>query len=145
MKRAHQLGLGFAVHKDFVHYVKEFNPISERLSTIGLNKNPMNLFIINIHAPTECKKDMKKGIFYKETIKILDEIPKNTIKIIIGDCDSKIGKESMFIPTIRLQSLRESCNNNGSRANLLASSRNITISSTTSTYKDPQAHMEITE
>lgn len=43
-----------------------------------LNTNPMNLFITNIHAPTEFKEDVKKDIFYKETKIVLDEAPKNT-------------------------------------------------------------------
>lgn len=38
---------------------------------------------------------------------------KNTIKIIIGDCNAKIGKETMFTPTIGLQSLHKRGNDNG--------------------------------
>lgn len=121
-----------------MQYVKEFNPISERISTIRLNTNPINLFIINVHAPTECQEDtcIEKDILYEEITKVFDESPKNTIKVVIGDCNAKIGKETMFAPTIGLQSLHERSNNNGQRLITFASSRNMTISSTTFSQKD---------
>lgn len=130
--------MGFAVHKNFVRHVKEFNPISERISTIRLNTNPINLCIINAHAPTECKEDIEKDIFYEEITKVFDELPKNTIKVIIGDFNAKIGKERMFVPTIGLQSLHGRSNNNGHRLITFASSRNVIISSTTFPHKDIQ-------
>ncbi|XP_025407600.1 craniofacial development protein 2-like [Sipha flava] len=136
MDRIHQLGVGFAVHKNFVRYVKEFNPISERISTTRLDTNPMNLFIINVHAPTEVKEDIEKDIFYEELAKIFDESLRNTIKVIIGDCNAKIGKETMFIPKIGLQSTHERSNNNGQRLIIFASLRNMTISSTIFPHKD---------
>lgn len=47
----------------------------------------MNIFIINVHAPTENKTD--KNEFYEELSRIYDEAPGNTIKIIVSDCNAK--------------------------------------------------------
>lgn len=94
MERVHQLGVEFAVYKNLVRYVKEFNPISERRSTIRLNTNPINLFIINVHVPTECKEDnIEKDIFYEEITKVFYELRKNTTTVIISDFNTKIGKD----------------------------------------------------
>jgi len=73
MEKVHQLGVGFAVYKNLVRYVKELNLISERRSTIRLNTNPIHLFIINVHVPAECKEDIE-DIFYEEITKVFYEL-----------------------------------------------------------------------
>ncbi|KAF0702148.1 craniofacial development protein 2-like, partial [Aphis craccivora] len=103
----HQFGTGFAVHKSLLSAIKEFNPISERVCTIKLNTKPMNIFIINIHAPTENKDETDKDEFFEEVTTIYDEAPGNTIKIIVGDCNAKLGKEPAFRPTIGMHSAHE--------------------------------------
>ncbi|CAI6371536.1 unnamed protein product [Macrosiphum euphorbiae] len=108
----HQFGTGFAVHKNLLSSVKEFNPISERVCTIKLNTKPMNMFIINIHAPTENKDEIDKDEFFEEVATIYDEAPGNTIKIKVGDCNAKLGKEPSFRPTIEMHSVHEISNNN---------------------------------
>lgn len=75
----------------------------------------MNLVIINIHEPIECKEDMEKDIFYKKTKIVLVEAPKNTIQVIIGDYNATIKMEKILIPTVRLKSLHERTSSRGQR------------------------------
>uniref|UniRef100_A0A2S2QMB7 Craniofacial development protein 2 n=1 Tax=Sipha flava TaxID=143950 RepID=A0A2S2QMB7_9HEMI len=133
---SHQFGVGFAVNKDYEMCVKEFNPVSERICTIRLDTEPLNMFIINIHAPTEGKEDLIKEEFYEEITEIYDRAPKNTVRILIGDFHAKIGRETIYRPTIGLHSAHEQSNDNGQRSIAFATSRNMTISSTFFPHKD---------
>lgn len=65
MNSTHQFDIGLALHKDYQFCVKEFNPVSECICKIRLGIKPFNIFIINIHAPTECKEAIMK----EETMK----------------------------------------------------------------------------
>jgi hypothetical protein len=132
----HHFGTGFALHKDYEFCVKEFNPVSERICTIRLDTKPFNIFIINIHAPTECKEEILKEEFYEEVTEVYDSAPRNTVRIIIGDFNAKIGRESLLRPTIGLHSAHEQSNDNGQRVVAFAASRNMTISSTFFPHKN---------
>jgi len=50
MENTHHFGSGFAVHKTLVPYIKDFNPISERILMLTINTSPINICIINGHA-----------------------------------------------------------------------------------------------
>ncbi|XP_015187529.1 PREDICTED: uncharacterized protein LOC107072264 [Polistes dominula] len=63
--------------------------------------------IFNVHAPTEDKKDEVKDGFYKELERVVDQLPKNYMKIVVGDFNAKIGNEEFFIQTIGPESLHE--------------------------------------
>jgi hypothetical protein len=51
------------------------------------------------------------------------------MKILFGDFNAKVGKEDIFKPTIRNQSLHELSNDNGFRAVNFATSKNLTVKS----------------
>jgi len=89
-----------------------------------------------VHALTENKDETHKGEFYEDIATIYDEAPGNTIKIILGDCNAKLEKETLFIPTIGIHSAHKISNNNGQRLINFAISRKMTISSTTFPHKD---------
>jgi hypothetical protein len=136
MDDSRQFGMGFAVHKDYEICVKKFNSVFEHIRTIRLDTKPLSTFIINIHAPTECKEDIIKDEFYEEITEIYDRAPKNMMRIVIGDFNAKIGRETIYKPAIGLYSIHEQSNDNGQRSKAFATSRNMTISSTIFPYKD---------
>jgi hypothetical protein len=59
--------------------------------------------------------DDVKGSFYEELEHVFDKFPKNRMKILLGDCNAKVGREDIFKPTIGNGSLHESSNDNGVR------------------------------
>jgi len=61
---------GFAIHKNLLSSIREFNPIFERVCTKKLNTKPINIFIINMYAPTENKDETDKDKFYEELTRI---------------------------------------------------------------------------
>jgi hypothetical protein len=58
-----------------------------------------------------------------------DEIPRNDIKIILGDCNAKIGKEVTYRPAIGTHSRHETSNENGRRVVDFTLGKNMCISS----------------
>jgi len=58
-----------------------------------------------VHAPSEEKSDDSKDSFYKELEKVFDHFPKYHMKILLGDFNTKVGKENILKPTIGNESL----------------------------------------
>jgi len=63
-------------------------------------------------------------------------LPNDKPKIVLGDFNAKIGKESIYKPTIRSESLHEITNNNGNKLITFATARNMIISITYFPYKN---------
>lgn len=68
----------------------------------------MNIYIINVHATAENTDEKDKDDFYDELSRIYDDAPGNVVKIVVGDCNAKIRKETLFMPTIGTQSAHHS-------------------------------------
>jgi exonuclease III len=59
-----------------------------------------NIIVLNVHAPTEYKIYDIKDRFYEELEQVFDKLPKNHMKILLGDFNAKVGREDIFKPTI---------------------------------------------
>jgi hypothetical protein len=46
---------------------------------------------------------------------VFDKFPKCHMKILLGDCNAKVGRKDIFKPTIGNESLHETSNDNGVR------------------------------
>jgi hypothetical protein len=55
----------------------------------------------------EDKSDDTKDRFYKELGHVFDQFLKYYRKILFGNVNAKVGREDIFKPTIRIESLRE--------------------------------------
>mgnify|MGYP005985764973 CR=1 FL=1 len=96
-----------------------------------------NLFVLNIHPPTEEKEDDVKDALYEEMDRVIDKIPKRDIIIIImGDANAKVGREEIYKEIVGKHSKHEESNNNGLRLIELAIERNMKIVSTQFQRKD---------
>lgn len=131
----HAFGCGFAVHESLEPYVKEFNPISERISLIRVDTKPLNIILVCVHAPTETGEENMKDAFYEDLSQIYDKLPGNVIKLVIGDLNANCGKETHFMPMIGKKSLHETSNGNGLRLISFAAAKDMIISSTTFPHK----------
>jgi hypothetical protein len=83
-----------------------------------------------MHAPSEDKSDDSKDSFYEELCQVFDQFPRYHIKILLGDFNGKVGRENIFKPTIRNESLHPDSNDNGVRIVNLATSKNPVVKST---------------
>jgi hypothetical protein len=63
------------------------------MSYIILRSCWCHIVVLNIHVPTENKIDDVKGSFYDELERVFDKFPKYRVKILLGDFNTKVGKE----------------------------------------------------
>jgi hypothetical protein len=105
-----------------------------------------------VHAPSEDKSDDSKDSFYEELEQVFDNFPRYHMKIILGDFNAKVGRENIFKPKIRNESLHQVSNDNGVRTINVATSKNLVKSTMfphrnihkyTWTSPDGQAHNQI--
>jgi len=64
IEHIHRLGTGFAIHESIIYTIKEFRDVSPRICTLTLATDNFDLVLINTHAPTEDKDEIKKELFY---------------------------------------------------------------------------------
>ncbi|XP_055375918.1 craniofacial development protein 2-like [Condylostylus longicornis] len=134
-ERKHELGTGFVLMNRARHLVIDFKEENPRMCCLRLKGKFFNTSIINVHAQTEDKSDEEKEEFYEELEKIYDNCPKNDIKIIIGDCNAKIGHKNTYNNQIGQFSMHEQTNDNGKRLIFFAASKNMLIASTMFKHK----------
>ena len=77
-----------------------FNPVDKRICSLRIRGKFFNYTLINVHAPTEDKESKDKDIFYEKLAKVYDEAPNRDIKIMLGDFNAKVGRESIYGRTI---------------------------------------------
>jgi hypothetical protein len=118
------------VHKGIISAVKRVEFVSDRMSYITLGGPWCHIIVLNVHAPTEDKTDDVKDSFYEELERAFDKFPKYHMKILLGDFQTKAGREDIFKPTIGNESLHEISNYNGVRLVNFATSKNLRVKST---------------
>jgi hypothetical protein len=130
----HELGTGFVVHKRITSAVKRVEFVSDRMSYIILRGHWCHIIVLNAHAQTRDKNGVVKDCFYEELECVFDKFPKYHKKILLGDCNAKVGREDIVKPTIWNESLHEISNNNGVRVVNFSTSKNRTVKSTVFTH-----------
>lgn len=123
-------GVGFVIKQSLTSAVKRWMPINDRICAIIIRARPFHLCIVNIHSPSNDADDKVKEDFYSEVEKVLNDLPRSHIRILIGDMNAKIGQETCYRPTIGKESLHVNSNENGEKLINLAMSMGMTISST---------------
>ncbi|KAE9522623.1 hypothetical protein AGLY_016986 [Aphis glycines] len=132
----HERGVGFIIKDNLLPQITNFKPINDRLCYVELKCKWHNLILINCYSPTEDKNEEIKNEFFDNLDMLYDSLPADKPKIVIGDFNAKIGKETIYKPTIGSESLHEESNDNGYRLISFAAARNMTISSTCFPHKN---------
>jgi hypothetical protein len=100
------------------------------MSYIILGGRWCDIIVLNVHAPKEDKIADMKGSFYEELERVFDKFPKYHMKMLLGDFNTKVGKEDIFKPTIGNERLHEISNDNGVIIVNFVRSKNLTVKST---------------
>ncbi|XP_025410755.1 craniofacial development protein 2-like [Sipha flava] len=120
--------------------VKKFEPINDRICYIILTGKIFDSVIINCYALTETADCELKDQFYDDLDRVLDNIHKEYIKIVVEDFNTQVGRENIFIPIVGKKILHKESNNNGMRLISLCTDKGLVISSTQFQRKDIYKH-----
>lgn len=112
--------------------VTEFKSTNPRISTLTIKGKFVDITFLNGHAPTEEKTPEEKDEFYENLEQILNEIPRNRIRIVLGDFNAKLGKENIFRTTIGNHSMHDLTSENGLTD--FTSGGGLVVKSTTQRY-----------
>jgi len=96
-----------------VSAVKILQFVSERISYIVPRGLWFNIIVLDMHEPREEKGDESKDSFCEELEQVYEHFPKYHMKILLRDFNAKVGRENIFKPTIRNESLHQDSNDNG--------------------------------
>jgi len=123
-------GVGCIVSEKASRSALRFSPISERICTLRIKGKFHNITFVNVHAPTEDAEDEIVDELYDTLKSVCDEIPKHDAIIMLGDFNTKLGKEQLYKDIIGRNSLHEVTNNNGLRLVQYATINNFKVLST---------------
>jgi hypothetical protein len=106
----HGFGTAFLVDWTFNHKVKNFTPINECRCVIRIKGRFFNYSLINIHAPTNNSEEKAKDQFYEQLERAYAACPSQEVKLVMGDLNAKVSRETVHQPTIGKHSLHDSTN-----------------------------------
>lgn len=129
-------GTGFLVNLKRNSQILEFKAINERICSLRVKSKFYNIYMICVHAPTEDKEEEEKEHFYHLLEEVYTNAPDHDMKIVIGDLNAKVGRESLYEPTIGKHSLHHHSNNNGCKLIQFAVAKNMKIMGTYFPHKD---------
>jgi hypothetical protein len=112
----HHLETGFSVCKGNISAVKRVEFISNRMSYTIQRGRWCDDIVLNVRAPTEDRSDDAKDSFYEVPERVLDELPKYHMKMLLGYFNAKVGREDILKPTAGNENLREIINDNGTES-----------------------------
>jgi hypothetical protein len=99
-----------------------------------------NYSLINIHAPTNDSDDEAKDLFYEELKRTYSAFPGNDVKIVMGDPNAKIVRETIHHLMNGKYNLQETTNKNGLRLIDFATGRQMAMRSTYFMHK--RSHLQ---
>ena len=135
-----EAGVGFAIKRDIVTKLTEMpHPVSDRIMTmrIPLTKD-RNATIVSAYTPTMTNPEENKETFYSQLKGTLRNIPSTDKLLLIGDFNSRIGRENDKWPSALDKYGIGKCNSNGEL--LLALCTEFDLIVTNTMFKQKDAH-----
>ena len=118
------------MQRRLVSTVKRIEFVSDRLSYIVLRGRWLYIILVNVHAPSEEKREELKDSFCEELEEVFVHFPKYHMKILLGEFNAKLCREDIFKSIIGQESLHQDSNDNGVRIVNFAISKNLVVKST---------------
>ena len=127
--KEHILGIGICLSLPVAKALIGWKLVKERIIKARFETRHAKVTIIQAHAPTMEADDNKTNNPHKILRKIIDEIPRHVIKLLMGDFNMQIDKSHQGMEsTIGPHSSANITNNSGERLTLFCSINDISIS-----------------
>ncbi|XP_042875171.1 craniofacial development protein 2-like [Penaeus japonicus] len=84
-------GVAIICNKMVANAVLGFNPLNDRIMTLRIQCKPINVTIVQVHAPTTAAEETEIEEFYEQLQEVTESIPSQDIVIIMGDFNAKVG------------------------------------------------------
>ena len=112
--------------------------VSDRVSYMVMRGRWCNIIVLNLHAPSEEKSDDSKDSFYEELEQgFFYHFSKYHMKILLGDCNAKVGRGNIFKLTVVNESLHQDSNDSGVRIVNFVTSKKSSCSRTETFISTP--------
>jgi hypothetical protein len=110
--------------------------VCDMMSYITLRGRRCDIIVLNVDVPAEDRTDDRKDSLCEDLGCVFDTFPKYHMNVLLQDFNAKAGGEDIFKPTIGNENLHRINNDNGIREVHFATSKNITINSTTFPHRN---------
>lgn len=87
-------GVALLLSRENSKAVIGYNPVNERLISIRMEGNPVNITVIQAYAPTSAANEATTEQFYMQLQDLLSKTPNKDVTIVIGDFNAKVGENS---------------------------------------------------
>ena len=122
--------------KDFAILYLWFTLVNGRIATVRVRAKFYNISLICDHEPREEKDDVIKDAFLPKLEDVYDKYPAHDAKIVLGDINAKIGRESISGSIVGQFNLHAITTSNGIR---FIDTRNTVLCSTKFQHLDIQS------
>jgi hypothetical protein len=102
----HEFGTAVLVDSKFNHMDKYLTTINERLCVIRIKGRFFYCSLIIIHAPKNYSEEEAKDQFYEQLERAYAAFPSHNVKLVMGDANVKVGRETVHQPTIGTACMR---------------------------------------
>jgi exonuclease III len=130
-----QAGTGFLLRKKIQKHIISYELHNEHLCKVRVKGKYNNITLINAYAPTEDKTEEIKEQFYDDPQTVVDKFPKSDLTILLGDVNTKLGKEPAYQKLTGKHTLHEENNRNGELLCDFAAANNMIVMSTQFQHK----------
>ena len=96
----HIRGVGILINKNIRGALLEWNPVSERIITARIQTELRKISIVQCYAPTENAEPVEKEAFYSLLDKILLDIKRSDIIVMMGEFNVQVGNNNQYIEHI---------------------------------------------
>ena len=91
----HQSGVAIIISKKVAQCLDSWRPISDRIIEARFFSRFIKTTVIQVYAPTNEADDEVKDDFYEQLQKIVDEVPRHDMLLVIGDWNAKVGEQQL--------------------------------------------------
>jgi len=97
-ERAHA-GVGLLIHKKYMNNIDNIEYTSEQIIQVMLKFPQKKWCLFSLYAPNISKSKEQREEFYEDMQKVIDQIPKDALLIMMGDMKARVG--NMPVPGVK--------------------------------------------